>query len=200
MRKFLAAAGSLVLLAACGQGESTAPPSNMLAMPGLVGWTDVVAEDINVPEGVAFNPVEIDGIQVMEISAVPGAAPSTQKTGGVSVRMSDSFENRVSGNQLLVTVRAYSEQAGARLGVAYSTNEVGNSGWREFPLTNEATDYQFVYNVLPKRAGLGDFLGFRSYEDQTVRVVGFQVTALPLAPPSPRAAPAGTALRTTQDE
>lgn len=171
----------------------------MLAMPSLVGWNDVVAEDINVPAGVTFNPVEVDGTRIMEVSAVPAEAPSTQKTGGVSVRMSDDFENRASGNPVLVTVRAYSEQPGAHLGVAYSTNEVGNSGWREFALTNETADYQFVYDVGPKQAGLGDFLAFRSYDNQTVRVVGFQVTVLTRPTPPPAAAGEAT-LRTTQGE
>lgn len=195
MRKSLIVASLLVVLTACGQGQSTAP-ANMLAMPSLTGWTDVVTEDINVPQGVTFNPVEIDGARVMEIAGVPATATSAQKTGGVSIRMSDDFENRVSGNQLLVTVRAYSEQAGARLGIAYSTNDVGNSGWREFPLTSAPADYQIVYNVPAKQAGLGDFLGLRSYESQTVRVVGYQVTALP------RPLPVGgeTALRSTQGE
>ncbi|MBX3428460.1 MAG: hypothetical protein KF779_02635 [Hyphomonadaceae bacterium] len=171
-------------------------------MPNLVGWTDVVTEDINVPEGVAFNPIDVNGTRVMEISAVPETAQSAQKTGGVSVRMSDDFENRVSGNQLLVTVRAYSTQPEARLGVAYSTNEVGNSGWRVFPVTDQPADYQFVYSVAPKRAGLGDFLGFRSYGEQAIRVVGFQVTVLPgaAAAPLPRTEPPPSALRTTQGE
>lgn len=184
MRKFLLAAGLLVVLAACGQGQTTAPASNILAMPNLTGWIDVVTEDINVPEGVNFTPVEVDGVRVMEISGVSPTAISTQKTGGVSVRMSDDFENRVSGNQLLVTVRAYSEQAGARLGVAYSTNDTGNSGWREFPLTNTPADYQFVYNVPAKQGGYGDFLGFRSYNGP-VRIVGFQVAALPRSTAAP---------------
>lgn len=198
MRKFVIAAASLVVLAACGQGQSAAPDSNALAMPNLTSWTDVVAEDINVPAGVTFNPVQIDGVKVMEVSGVPATAIATQKTGGVSVRMSQDFEDRVSGNQLLVTVRAYSEQAGARLGLAYSTNEVGNSGWHEFPLTNAPADYQFVYNVPAKRVGAGDFLGFRSYDSQIVRIVGFQTSVLPTPQ---RAAPeADPALRATQSE
>lgn len=196
MRKFVIAAASLVALAACGQGQSAAPQSTLLAMPNLVGWADVVAEDINTPAGVTASPVEVEGTRVMEISGVGAAATSGQKTGGVSVRMSDDFENRVSGNTLLVTVRAYSEQAGARLGVAYSTNEVGNSGWRDFALTNAPADYQFTYNVPAKQVGGGDFLGFRSYDNQTVRVVGFYTTVLPRATPGP----VESDLRTTQSE
>lgn len=196
MRKFLIVAAALGLLSACDQGQPSAPAASMLTTPNLVGWTDVVAEDINVPAGVVFNPVEIDGARVMEISGVPAGAVTTQKTGGVSVRMSADFENRVSGNQLLITVRAYSEQSGARLGVAYSTNDVGNSGWREVPLTTTPTDYYVLYNVPTKQAGAGDFLGFRSYENQTVRIVGFQTLVIPRAPtPTPEGA-----LRTTQSE
>jgi len=194
MRNLLIAV-SLVALAACGQGQSAAPESTLLATPNLVGWTDVVAEDINVPAGVTFNAVEVEGTRVMEISGVGAAAASTQKTGGVSVRMSDDFENSVSGNTLLVTVRAYSEQPGARLGLAYSTNDVGNSGWRDFALTTAPADYHFIYNVPTKEAGLGDFLGFRSYDNQTVRVVGFDTTVIPRPP-----APAQTTLRSTQSE
>ncbi len=199
MRKFLVAVGLFAALCSCDQGQST-PATGPLTMPNLVGWSDIVTEDINVPPGVIFNPVAVDGTRVLEISAVPAEAPPTQKTGGVSVRMSDDFENRASGNQLPVTVRAYSEQPSAHLGVAYSTNEVGNSGWREFPLTTEAADYEFVYNVAPKQAGLGDFLAFRSYDSQTIRVVGFRVTVLTSAVSAPRAAPGEATLRTTQGE
>ncbi|MEZ5958976.1 MAG: hypothetical protein R3C30_00925 [Hyphomonadaceae bacterium] len=196
MRKLLMAV-SLMTLAACGLGQSTAPESTLLAMPSLVGWNDVVAEDINVPAGATFSAVEVEGTRVMEISGVGPAAPSAAKTGGVSVRMSDDFENQVSGNTVLVTVRAYSEQAGGRLGLAYSTNDVGNSGWRDFALTTTPADYSFTYDVPAKQAGLGDFLGFRSYDNQTVRVVGFQTTVIPRRA---AAAPSDAALRTTQGE
>jgi hypothetical protein len=45
---------------------------------------------------------------------------------------------------------------------AYSTAEVGNSGWKKFELTNELKEYSFNYQVPKIKKGGVDFIGFNS--------------------------------------
>ena len=181
MRRIFLALAVVSVLAGCNQlQDSNATPSPLAAVT-LVGWADVATEDINVPQGVSYTVSDVGGARVVEIAGVPESAASTQKTGGVSVRMSDDFETQAGGAQILVTVRAYAAQDGALLGAAYSTNDFGNSGWYQFRLTQTPADYHFVYNVPAKRAGGGDYLGFRSYGDSRVQVAGFRVEVLPNA-------------------
>ncbi len=194
MRKFVIVAFAIVL-AGCNQQQQPAgeAPTNPLNISTLVGWTDVATEDINVPQGVTFAPSDVGGARVMEIAGVRPDAISAQRTGGVSVKMPAAFEDAASTNQILVTVRAYADQDNTQMGLAYSTNDQGNSGWYEFALTRQPADYHFVYNVPAKRAGAGDFLGFRSYGEGRIRVVGYQVAVLPRPPSAEQ-------LRSTQSE
>lgn len=48
---------------------------------------------------------------------------------------------------------------GGIVAVAYSTNDLGNSGWRTFALTREPTAHGFDYTVPPLVNGNGDFVG-----------------------------------------
>ena len=47
----------------------------------------------------------------------------------------------------------------SRLAVAYSTNDVGNSGWRWFPVGQEWAELEMDYDVPPMKNGRGDFIG-----------------------------------------
>lgn len=83
---------------------------------------------------------------------------SSNKTGGASFAVPEDAENRFSGKTINIKVVSSAAQAGeARL--AYSTNEVGNSGWLTFPVTTEDSVATLTYAVAPKVEGLGDFIG-----------------------------------------
>ncbi len=182
-----------LMLSACNQ--NVAPPANPLAGDANVNsWAIVQNADLNVPRGVSYQATNVGGAIVADISHVPDVATTSGKTGGVSVRMSSELETQASGGLIRVVVRAYTLQPGSSFGVAYSTNEVGNSGWLQFPLTATPSDYVFSYFVPTMQRGNGDFLGFRSYGSGTVRIVGFKVEVTPATPTAHAAAPA---LRTT---
>lgn len=172
-----------VLLAAC---NPAAPPSAPVDTSGVTPWASVLADDIGVPEGVSYSQAEVDGTTVAQIGAVPEDAPSTGSTGGVSIRLPAEVEAQSSGARVQITVRASAPQDGAILGVAYSTNDVGNSGWQRFVLTAAPRDYVFAYNVARTQTGNGDYLGFRSYGGNTVQIVGYKVESVP--PHAPTAA------------
>ena len=179
MRTTLAAMAVLTLTA-CGQADAPVPtPVNYVA------WADVPAEAIWSKPGVSY--AVADGVAV--VSNVADDAESTGWTGGVSVRLSAAQEAAASGHTVKVTVRAFSPEPGAMLGVAYSTAEVGNSGWQQFPLTTAPADYVIGYDAPPMKQGNGDFVGFRSYGASTVHVVGYAVEVVSTASPSAAAAP-----------
>ena len=163
-------------LTACNFGNGPAPAPDT---SGLTLWSTVVNDDIGVPEGVAYTQVAVEDVNVAQISGVPEAAPSTGSTGGVSIRLPPATEAQVSGQRVQVTVRAFSPESGALMGLAYSTNEVGNSGWQRFMLSTEPRDYVFAYNVPPSQGGNGDYLGFRSYGGGVVLVVGYKLEVVP---------------------
>lgn len=88
---------------------------------------------------------------------VPGLY-STGTTGGAFIRLDDDFEADAANKVVRVSV-TLSGPDGARAAVAYSTNDLGNSGWRAFVLTAVPTIYSFDYAVPPLVNGNGDFIG-----------------------------------------
>lgn len=88
---------------------------------------------------------------------VPGLY-STGTTGGALIRLDDEFEADAAAKTVRVFV-TLSGTEGARAAVAYSTNDLGNSGWHFFTLTAVPTTHSFDYAVPPLAHGNGDFLG-----------------------------------------
>jgi hypothetical protein len=60
---------------------------------------------------------------------------------------------------MTVTARSAAVMPSPAFAVAYSTNDVGNSGWRSFPLTDKLADYSFTYSVPKMKAGNSDYIG-----------------------------------------
>lgn len=87
-------------------------------------------------------------------------APSAGSIGGISVRLPDEIEQRASGKTVRVAAALRSQSpAPTAFCLAYSTNEVGNSGWRRFMADDELSLYSFEYAVPPMRKGNSDFVG-----------------------------------------
>jgi hypothetical protein len=181
MRGLMTGAVALAL-AACNPSGNSDTPSDAAVTPALVAWSQIPEESIRVPEGANYSMVEAGGAAAAEISGVSADADSRGRTTGVSFRLPDAFETQASGANVRVTVRALSPTAGDRLGVAYSTAEVGNSGWRNFELTQTAADYFFDYQVPPLAEGNGDYLGFRSYGDGVVQILGYRTEIISSEP------------------
>jgi hypothetical protein len=88
---------------------------------------------------------------------VPGPY-STGTTGGAFLRLEDGFEGRAAGKSVRVTL-TLSGPAGGLVAAAYSTNDLGNSGWRGFALTPGPAEHSFEYDVPPLVRGNGDYIG-----------------------------------------
>ena len=86
------------------------------------------------------------------------ALPAATLQDPATVVLADETEAAASGKTVVVTVRARSVAPSGRMGVAYFTNEVGNSGPREFDVTSDYADYAFEYDVPAMVEGRRDVL------------------------------------------
>lgn len=186
MRSMFRAALIVALLGACNQ------PQDGAADPNRTPWGSIDASALHVSDGVSYTISTVDGAAVADISNVPDVAKTVGIPDGVSIRLPDELEAQASGRQVSITVRAMTPSAeDAVLGVAYSTAESGNSGWKRFTLSATPRDYTFVYDVPPMRVGRGDFLGLRSYGDAHVQVLSYRTEVMGAIPLrlAPAAAP-----------
>ena len=80
----------------------------------------------------------------------------------ISLQLPDRIEAGASGHQVIVNVvaRRAPGSSNSRFGVVYATNEVGNSGWQMFDLSDQLQSYSFTYDVKTIVDGNGDFIGF----------------------------------------
>lgn len=80
-----------------------------------------------------------------------------------SIRLPDEVEVAASGHHIIVRIIARitdnDQMEQSRFGIAYSTNEVGNSGWHWFHAESEWTIYTMEYDVPVMKNGNGDFIG-----------------------------------------
>jgi hypothetical protein len=79
---------------------------------------------------------------------------------GYSIRLPDTIEAAASGR--LVSVNVVARAAGSaqsRFALAYSTNEVGNSGWRFQSAGPEWSVFTMEYDVPVMKKGNSDFVG-----------------------------------------
>jgi hypothetical protein len=93
------------------------------------------------------------------IGGDPAATPGGL-TGGFTIRVPDAFEHEVSERRVRVQVLARALGGGStRMAVAYSTADVGNSGWRWFDVANHWAVYELVWDVPKMVNGNGDYVG-----------------------------------------
>ena len=106
---------------------------------------------------------------------------SSGRTSGVNIEISEELERAFSGSSITIRVVARASGiASGKLRMAYSTNDVGNSGWKDFELGSDYKLCEFEYQVAPMAQGRGDFLGFIT-EGATIEIarVGIDLARLP---------------------
>ncbi len=87
-------------------------------------------------------------------------AASRGTTDGYSIRLPDAIEAAASGHHVSVNVVARAAGgARSRFALAYSTNDVGNSGWRWQEAGPEWSIFSMEYDVPVMKKGNGDFVG-----------------------------------------
>lgn len=115
----------------------------------------------------AFNGIVIKKIEhsteIMIASKIKNPT-SAGTTHGAYLIIPKTIAEPFGGGTVLVSFNAKSGDINGSdaIWVTYSTNEVGNSGWRKFKLSKNLTKYSFEYTVLPFEIGGEDYIGFNS--------------------------------------
>lgn len=125
-------------------------------------YTFTTGDAATTPPGMKYSEHfdaanEIEYIKLS--SGNPDALPSGS-TGGFSIRLPDVIEAAASGHHIVVSIIA--RAAGnnqSRFALAYSTNEVGNSGWRWFNAGKEWSIHTMEFDVPVMKNGNSDFVG-----------------------------------------
>ncbi|NBC14798.1 MAG: SUMF1/EgtB/PvdO family nonheme iron enzyme [Gammaproteobacteria bacterium] len=100
-----------------------------------------------------------------------GADHSGGHTAGAFFTLSGDAEAEASGKTVRVEVEVEVRGSeGQVLAVAYSTADVGNSGWQEFTLSGRREWVSFDYAVNPMREGNNDYIGLLPAEGESVRL------------------------------
>lgn len=99
------------------------------------------------------------------------------RTQGAHFVLDSEFEEAASGNQVRVVVSAVSEAPAAKLFAAYSTREVGGSGWQEWDISSATSKHSFTFDVPEMKEGRFDFLGFYA-PDAPVTITSARVEVL----------------------
>lgn len=114
------------------------------------------------PPGASVAPVQVSAgtTPLVQLAGVQSNATSSGPP-GIYLRLPDQFEKAASAHKVRVTVfaRHPADAPNASFAIAYSTNEVGNSGWQKFTLTDQLARYSFIFAVPAMVKGLGDYIG-----------------------------------------
>ncbi len=103
---------------------------------------------------------ETNDIEYIKLSNGKPNAKSAGSTGGYSIRLPDVIEAAASGNHIVVSIIARAaKNFQSRFALAYSTNEVGNSGWCWFNAGKEWSIFTMEYDVPVMKNGNSDFVG-----------------------------------------
>jgi hypothetical protein len=101
------------------------------------------------------------GVDFLRLANGAADAVPIGHTGGYSLKLPDAVEAAASGRPITieVIVRAAQGADKAKFALAYSTNDVGNSGWLNLEAGLEWTVCVLRYDVPAMKNGNGDFVG-----------------------------------------
>jgi hypothetical protein len=130
-------------------------------------------EGVVVPPELTASPSSVGNF--VTVSGTISERNSAGQTTGISLRVPAEFETAASGKLVRIHAVVSSETAGEAF-LAYSTNDVGNSGWMPFPVSNEDSVIVLEYSVPVMNLGQGDYVGIDpNGQSITVKAVSVEV-------------------------
>lgn len=146
------------------QGAQRAGTSqNSKIQPPPLG--DFVVEFSKASEGAVQRGSSITASNRDGFVTIGGGVATSVSSGMISeaytVVLPDAFEANASGRTIRMTVLARATSNPVNFKLAYSTNEVGNSGWEIFEAGVAFTEHTFEWSVPPMKDGRGDFAGIQ---------------------------------------
>ncbi|MFN4225206.1 MAG: hypothetical protein ACK4HR_02735 [Hyphomonas sp.] len=179
-RLFFPLAGLLVLLMV---GLAVQPGIGRLPTGSVAG--DGTNYDRIVIEGAYLNKVIAGGdartrllrtpdrSYLLDISAEAGALMDAPEL-GPHFRLAPDLEVQFSGRKIRITVRARPapDQGATQMRVNYSAGRVGESGWKQFDLQPDFTDFSFEYDVPVAQGEQGvDYIAVRPVVPEKRRAI-----------------------------
>ena len=189
MRSILFA--SLLASAACGQAGTASQPADGFDADFKIIPDASVVEEMVVPPSLSASFVPVS--ETILISGETTGENSSGTTSGAAFVFGAEDEQGIGGHKLQVRILAVGD-VGTTMRAAYSTNEVGNSGWFEFPLTGDFAEYSFDVWVAAPKDGKNDYLGIIPVNgDVEIAAIGVDILKDPpstseIAEPSPEEA------------
>lgn len=92
------------------------------------------------------------------------------RTGAVYVEVPEMFEMSASASMIEMAVDLVAEADGT-IAVAYSTNDVGNSGWKTLPVAAGENTVSMTYAVPVMNNGKGDYFGIQPDPEATGQTI-----------------------------
>lgn len=133
-----------------------------IVQDAVFSYTFTSGDAATTPRGMnCSNHVdETNDIEYIKLSNGMPNALSSGSTNGYSIRLPDVIEAAASGNHIIVRIIARAaDNNQSRFALAYSTNEVGNSGWCWFNAGEEWSIHTMEYDVPVMKKGNSDFVG-----------------------------------------
>lgn len=158
------------LLRSINKKDSSKKATNEMKTEGIIIDASEKGYLFRIPKDYKVSQLK-DGILISGIDTVNRAGGMTS---GVSVNLG-RFENLASERNIEISVTGKAHNSNSSvIAIAYSTNDVGNSGWHEYSFKNEFKTYSFAYNVPKIKNGGGDYVGISlrkgAFELKTIRV------------------------------
>ena len=150
-------AGDLSQPAAGGEGAMEPPVAPETS--DAIFSANELATEMSAPENMAVD-FFTDRVRIFGGMSAD-EANSSGSTQAARIRLPGRIERNASGGRVRVTVSARQAEGGAghEFAIAYSTREVGDSGWRRFELSDAFRAYVFEYDVPEMVEGDGDYIG-----------------------------------------
>lgn len=176
MRIMVLAFTAAITLAACSPAPETKTEAPIASSSAFS--VDLRAPDqMSVPRGSPITVTPVEGALRLAGNVPNGFTYGA--TQGASVKLDAAHEQAISGHRVRVTLRARSPDGATAFNAAYSTADVGNSEWRELPLSAEWADVGFNYQVQTLNRGLNDYIGIMPPAAGSVEVQSIRVDFLP---------------------
>ena len=126
---------------------------------------DFVVEFAKAAEGAVLRGSSISASTCDGFVTLGGGVATTASSGIIrgayTAVLPDAFEANASGRKIRMTVLARATSTPVNFQLAYSTNEVGNSGWKMFEAGVAFTEHTLEWAVPPMKDGRGDFAGIQ---------------------------------------
>ncbi|MBU1173850.1 MAG: LysM peptidoglycan-binding domain-containing protein [Alphaproteobacteria bacterium] len=133
--------------------------SEVVAAPIPAGLVDLVQSATPiVPDGFSAASLPEGGYGLAGHVARPTAG---KQTGAIAFLVPEAIETELGGHAIRVTLVGKASPKNGPFQVAYSTNDVGTSGWKKLRFDRETSSASFTYDVKPVKDGKGDYFGIQ---------------------------------------